>query len=167
MKKSKEPKTDVDAAVVDRVVIEHVCVHVRWMNRRDMPEVLDIENGSFKLLLWTEEDFIRQVRKSNCIGMVAEHDEQVVGFMIYELHKGMLTIENFGVHPDYQRRSIGRQMINKLVGKLSQQRRSSIELVVSQELLGMQIFLSRCGFFADRPSRYDDCYRFVFQYVSR
>ena len=28
---------------------------------------------------WSEEDFIRCLRQRNCIGMVAEHDEQVVG----------------------------------------------------------------------------------------
>ena len=59
-------------------------VHIRWMIRRDMPEVLEIEQSSFEFP-WTEEDFIRCLRQRNCIGMVAEYDEKVVGFMIYEL----------------------------------------------------------------------------------
>ena len=77
--------------------LKEVCVHIRWMIRRDMPEVLDIENRSFEFA-WTEEDFIRCLRQRNCIGMVAEHDERVVGFMIYELHKNRLHILNFAVH---------------------------------------------------------------------
>jgi ribosomal-protein-alanine N-acetyltransferase len=32
-------------------------VHIRWMIRRDMAEVLDIERGSFEFP-WFEEDFI-------------------------------------------------------------------------------------------------------------
>jgi len=44
-------------------------VHIRWMIRRDMPEVLDIESGSFEFP-WSEEDFIRCLRQRNCIGMV-------------------------------------------------------------------------------------------------
>ena len=33
-------------------------VHIRWMIRRDMPEVLEIERKSFEFP-WFEEDFIR------------------------------------------------------------------------------------------------------------
>ena len=72
-------------------------VHIRWMIRRDMPEVLAIEEQCFEFP-WSEEDFIRCLRQRNCIGMVAEHSERVVGFMIYELHKNRLHILNFAVH---------------------------------------------------------------------
>jgi ribosomal-protein-alanine N-acetyltransferase len=57
-------------------------VHIRWMIRRDMPEVLHTEQGAFEYA-WTEEDFLRCLRQRNCIGMVAEQGEKVVGFMIY------------------------------------------------------------------------------------
>jgi len=56
--------------------------------------------------------------------MVAEHDEKVVGFMIYELHKTRLHILNFAVAPQYRRLGIGRQMVTKLIGKLSSHRRT-------------------------------------------
>ena len=78
-------------------------VHIRWMIRRDMPEVLSIEKSSFEFP-WSEEDFIRCLRQRNCIGMVAEYDERVVGFMIYELHKDQLHVLNFSVRPDIRRR---------------------------------------------------------------
>src|SRR5213078_3611073 len=77
---------------------EQVKVHIRWMIRRDMPEVLQAEQESFEYA-WTEEDFLKCLRQRNCIGMVAEHTEKVVGFMIYELHKSKLHILNFAVHP--------------------------------------------------------------------
>ena len=53
------------------------------MIRRDMPEVLAIEGESFEFP-WLEDDFIHCLRQRNCIGMVAEHEDRVVGFMIYE-----------------------------------------------------------------------------------
>ena len=81
---------------------EQVRVHIRWMIRRDMPEVLQTEQESFEFA-WTEEDFLRCLRQRNCIGMVAEQGEKVVGFMIYELHKAKLHILNFAVHPSYRR----------------------------------------------------------------
>ncbi|MFM7564726.1 MAG: GNAT family N-acetyltransferase, partial [Planctomycetota bacterium] len=73
------------------------------MIRRDMPEVLNIEAQSFEFP-WSEDDFIRCLRQRNCIGMVAECDEQVVGFMIYELNRNVLHVLNFAVRSDFRRR---------------------------------------------------------------
>jgi len=125
--------------------LKEVCVHIRWMIRRDMPEVLDIENSSFEFA-WTEEDFIRCLRQRNCIGMVAEHDERVVGFMIYELHKNRLHILNFAVHPDFRRRGVARGMVRKLIGKLSPQRRNRILLEIRETNLAAQLFFRAAGF---------------------
>ncbi|TWT84519.1 Acetyltransferase YpeA [Planctomycetes bacterium CA13] len=122
-----------------------VSVHIRWMIRRDMPAVLGIENKSFEFA-WTEEDFIRCLRQRNCIGMVAELDDQVVGFMIYELHKNRLHILNFAVHPDARRKGVADAMLNKLLGKLSQERRNRIMLEVRETNLEAQLFFKRLGF---------------------
>ena len=122
-----------------------LCVHIRWMIRRDMSDVLDIETGSFEFP-WSEQDFIRCLRQRNCIGMVAEHDEHVVGFMVYELHKDQLHILNFAVHQDYRRRGIGRQMAQKLISKLSNQRRNRILLEVRETNLEAQLFFRRMEF---------------------
>jgi ribosomal-protein-alanine N-acetyltransferase len=121
------------------------CVHIRWMIRRDMPAVLEIESHSFEFP-WSEEEFIRALRQRNCIGMVAEMNEIVVGFMIYELHKNRLHILNFAVHHDYRRLGVGKAMIDKLVGKLSQQRRSRILLEVRETNLPAQLFFRHAGF---------------------
>src|SRR5688572_2885179 len=92
-------------------------VHIRWMIRRDMADVLEIETSSFEFP-WSEEDFIRCLRQRNCIGMVAERDDKVVGFMIYELHKTRLHVLNFAVGSCQRRQGVGGQMVGKLIGKL-------------------------------------------------
>ena len=132
-------------------------VHIRWMIRRDMPEVLEIEKSSFEFP-WSEEDFIRCLRQRNCIGMVAEYDESVVGFMIYELHKNQLHVLNFAVRPDFRRRAVGSQMVNKLVGKLSQQRRNRVVLEIRETNLAAQLFFRNSDFRAVSVLRdyYDD-----------
>ena len=136
---------------------EQLRVHIRWMIRRDMPEVLQIEQDSFDYS-WTEEDFLRCLRQRNCIGMVAEHGEKVVGFMIYELHKSKLHILNFAVCPSYRRTGIGGQMIAKLIGKLSSHRRTRITLEVRETNLAAQLFFRVQGFRALRVMRnyYED-----------
>lgn len=124
---------------------QHVRAHIRWMIRRDMPEVLDIEQSSFEFP-WSEEDFIRCLRQRNCIGMVADHAEKVVGFMVYELHKTRLHVLNFAVAESFRRRGIGRRMVEKLIAKLSVQRRSRIALEVRETNLAAQLFFRSLGF---------------------
>jgi ribosomal-protein-alanine N-acetyltransferase len=78
--------------------------------------------------------------------------------MIYELHKTRLHILNFAVGSNLRRRGIGRQMIDKLVGKLSSQRRTEITLEVRETNLAAQIFFREGGFRATNVLRdfYDD-----------
>jgi ribosomal-protein-alanine N-acetyltransferase len=141
----------------NRTEKEQVRVHIRWMIRRDMPEVLQTEQESFEFS-WTEEDFLRCLRQRNCIGMVAEQGERVVGFMIYELHKQKLHILNFAVHPHYRRGGVGAQMVTKLISKLSSHRRTRITLEVRETNLPAQLFFRSQGFRAVRVLRrfYED-----------
>ena len=136
---------------------EQVRVHIRWMIRRDMPEVLQTEQESFEYA-WTEEDFLRCLRQRNCIGMVAECGEKVVGFMIYELHKAKLHILNFAVHPTCRRSRVGTQMVAKLISKLSSHRRTRITLEVRETNLVAQLFFRKQEFRAVRVLRafYED-----------
>jgi ribosomal-protein-alanine N-acetyltransferase len=136
---------------------EQVRVHIRWMIRRDMPEVLQTEQQSFEYA-WTEEDFLRCLRQRNCIGMVAELGEKVVGFMIYELHKNKLHILNFAVHPGWRRTGVGAQMVAKLISKLSSHRRTRITLEVRETNLTAQLFFRNMEFRAVRVLRafYED-----------
>lgn len=126
---------------------EQLRVHIRWMIRRDMPEVLQIEEKSFEIP-WTEEDFLRCLRQRDCIGMVAEHGEKVVGFMIYELHLKKVHILNFATHPDFRDSGIGRNMVAELIGKLHSHRRMRITLEVRETNLGAQLFFKKHGFLA-------------------
>jgi [ribosomal protein S18]-alanine N-acetyltransferase len=121
------------------------CVHIRWMIRRDMPMVLAIEESSFEFP-WSEEEFIRCLRQRNCIGMVAEVGDKVVGFMIYELHKNRLHLLNFAVCPSVRRTAIGTTMIDKLVSKLAWDRRNRLVLEVRETNLDAQLFFKSLGF---------------------
>ena len=146
-----------------------VRVHIRWMIRRDMREVLAIEGENFEFP-WLEDDFVRCLRQRNCIGMVAEHEDRVVGSMIYELQKTRIHVLNFAVADDYQRRGVGSQMLAKLVAKLSTQRRSRIVLEVRETNLAAQLFFRENGFravsvlrsyYSDTP---EDAYLMQYRY---
>lgn len=119
------------------------------MIRRDMQDIHRIENALFCDQAWTEEDFVRCLRQRNCIGMTAENYEgDIVGYMIYELHRTRLHLLNFAVDPGYHRKGIGRQMIGKLVAKLSHQRRTKIVTEVRESNLSALYFFKSMGFLA-------------------
>lgn len=188
-----------------KIVRERICAgkpaiycQIRWMIRRDMAEVLNIEHDSFEFP-WTEEDFLGCLRQRNCIGMIAEGPDEshlvtgpvteywaqkfwklrsgkpstkaeqlrdfenaqkqvtaanrVIGFMIYELHKTRLHVLNFAVSPLYRRWGIASIMTEKLINKLSQQRRQEILLEVRETNLAAQYFFHSQGFRAVRVLR--------------
>jgi [ribosomal protein S18]-alanine N-acetyltransferase len=153
---SREKGTNI-MSMIDAITKARLRVYIRWMIRRDMPEVLAIEHSSFDFP-WCEEEFLRVLRQRNCIGMVAEYGERVVGFMIYELHKAKLQVLNFAVHPEFRRRGEGRQMVAKLVSQLSSYRRTRIALHVRESSLPAQHFWAAMGFRAEGVERefYED-----------
>ena len=119
--------------------------HIRWMIRRDMKEVLAIESEVFDYP-WCDDDFVRCLRQRNCIGLVAERNQAVVGFVIYELHKTRLHILNLAVDPVYQRQRIGAQLVNKLASKLTPQYRTRIMLEIRETNLAAHLFFRAMGF---------------------
>lgn len=106
--------------------------HIRFMIRRDMPDVLDIERKTFKDLAWEEIEFMRILRHRNCVGMVAEVNERVVGFFIYELHNYHLRLLSLAVDPGFRGQGIGNQCVSKLQSKLSPQRRTHLLVLVPE-----------------------------------
>ena len=124
---------------------EALDIHVRWMIRRDMPEVLSVEREAFEFS-WSEEDFTRCLRQRNCIGMVAEMADSVVAFMIYELHRTRLHVLNFAVTHTQRRKGIGSRMMEKVAGKLTPDRRNRVLLEVRETNLPAQLFFRKNGF---------------------
>ncbi len=133
------------ASPVETLSENKLLVHIRWMIRRDMPEVLAIENECFEFP-WCKEDFVRWLRPRNCIPIVAEASERILGFMVYEWHQYRLQVINFAVDKRFRRRSIGTQMVKELISKLSNDRRSHIMIEIRETNLPAQLFFQAQGF---------------------
>lgn len=142
-------------------------VQIRWMLRRDMPQILAIEAQSFEWC-WSENDFLGALRQRNCIGMVAERGLSIVGFMIYALEKHHLHLLNLAVARSARRTGVGAAMLDKLARKLSAQRRQSLVLEVCESNLVAQQFFRAMGLRCVETVRQfyewtgEDAYRFVF-----
>ncbi|MCS7239531.1 MAG: ribosomal protein S18-alanine N-acetyltransferase [Thermoguttaceae bacterium] len=136
---------------------ERLQVHIRWLIRRDLPEVLAIEKESFEFP-WSEAEFADCLSRRNCVGMVAQHGQRIVGYMIYELGKTRIHLLNLAVAPSYRRRGVGSQMIAKLISKLAPEQREKIFLEVRESNLVAQLFFRANGFRATSVLRnfYED-----------
>ena len=138
-------------------------VHIRWMISRDLPQVLAIEVSRFANPL-TEREFSALLHEQQIIAMVAERDEEIVGFMIYRLCSGRLILLQIAVREDLILNGIGTQMVKKLRAKLSVGRRTHVDIVstggrthididIRETNLGGQLFLASCGFKATKIDR--------------
>lgn len=131
--------------------MEATQIHTRWMIRRDMPEVMDIEERSFPHP-WSEKEFIDALRVRNNIGMVVELEDEVVGYMVYGLHKTHLDLINLAVRPDLRRTGIGTEMIDVLKKEIrGHQTRRWLMSTVWERNLEAQLFLKSQGWLAKLP----------------
>ena len=128
---------------------------IRWLIRRDLPEVLEIERENFSVPC-SEDEFLAALRERTTIGLVAVLDNQVVGYVIYCLEQKELRIINFVVKKSFQRQGIGTAMINRLKDKLSKQRRTKLSILVNERWLGAQLFLRAMDFWVWEKSGIND-----------
>ncbi len=94
---------------------------IRKMKESDIDPITKMDkriSGVFRPEMWKAE--IEHYLKNNSIGLVAEIQEQVVGFMIGTMHPWLFGIENggwievLGVHPDHTAKGIGKKLGIKL-----------------------------------------------------
>jgi len=143
----------------------------RWMIRRDLAEVLDIEQLSFPFP-WSEEDLIKAVRQQmGTVPKVLELNDRVIGYCFYELSKNSLEIINLAIHPDFRRKGNATIFINKIKEKLSPDRRNLIKCRVADYNLEAQLFWCAMGFKAIKVEKnfYKqenvDAYLFTYNYT--
>lgn len=139
-------------------------IAIRWMIRRDVPRVLEIEQQC-AIDPWNEDNLIEHLRHRNIIGMVAESCNKgtnILGFMVYELGKKTLLVHRITVAKESQRTGVGSAMVEKLTSKLCVLRRSRIIVDVPQANLESQVFFRKRDFKAISVNNDNDTYRMCY-----
>ena len=158
--------TDVCDSPGERKGADEIC----WMIAADHPDVLAIERQSVPPH-WNDDDLKAAVKSRHTMGNVATigtgQNRVVVGFVVYHLRPKAIDILNMAVLADCRRQGIGRQIVARLVDKLSQCRRTQLQVIVGERNNGMQKFLQASGFVCDKVCRSqfenEDGYRFVYR----
>ncbi len=140
--------------------------HTECMFQKHMTAVLNIEKESFEHF-WVERDFVRFLRKRDCLGRVVMIGDMVVGYVIYKLGRRKLHLLNFVVTSAYRRKGIGTQTIDALLEEnFSSDKHVMVTVNVRSSNLDGQLFFKAIGFKAINVLRgfykNEDAYRFFY-----
>jgi [ribosomal protein S18]-alanine N-acetyltransferase len=140
-------------------------LHVRWMIRRDVPEVLALEAGMRDE--WSEKDLLKFLREQKAIAMVAERQTEgrILGFLLYELRKQSLFVERLNASWHDAEEVVG-EFLTRLKAKLTAGRRWKIEIQTHEADLEAQLLLRANKFRATKVLRghFGDADAYQFEY---
>ena len=122
-----------------------LAIETRPMTLRDMQTVIAIENDCFDFPL-SQEQFIELNRPPAFFTMVAESRSGVVGYATYQHARDELRLIHMAVDPFVRRRSVGRQIIDRMKYKLANQNREKLTAIVRETDVPAQLFFKSCGF---------------------
>jgi ribosomal-protein-alanine N-acetyltransferase len=92
---------------------------IRRLDERDFPQVLAIEKAT-QTAPWSKEAFQR-CWEANYPGWVMHEGDTIIAFIFISLAVGECHILNLCVHPDYQRKQYGYQMLTYVLEWSKQQ----------------------------------------------
>ena len=137
-------------------------VYIREMTSDDLGKVIDVEVAAYEHP-WTVGIF-RDCLRVGYSCWVYEDNDAVVAYGIVMLSGAEAHVLNLCVHPDCQRRGIGRLMLNHLTQVSRESGADTILLEVRQSnIIAMQLYLSanfhqlgvRSGYYPDHDGRED------------
>ncbi len=115
---------------------------VRWLQRKDLEAITEIERQSFSEPS-SEDELLRELSKDRTGGIVFERNGKVIGFLIYSAYYRSFHIENIAVHPGARRQGIARKMFEKLEYDLHHENseRHYVTAIVRESNSGARAFL--------------------------
>ena len=136
--------------------------NIREMTRDDLGRVIDVEIAAYEHP-WTLGIF-RDCLRVGYSCWVYEDQASVVAYGIVMLGGAEAHVLNLCTHPDYQRRGIGRLMLNHVTQVSRESGADTIMLEVRESnIIAMQLYLSadfhqlgvRTGYYPDHEGRED------------
>lgn len=128
-------------------------VTLRWIISADL-QALEPLACQCSALQWTLDDFRECFRSVDTIGKIAEVEGIAAGFLIYKLDHDLheVFIKNLAVGPEWQRKGVGRLLVQSLDTKLSQTY-ERISALVPETDVAVQFLLRDAGYKALRVLR--------------
>lgn len=120
------------------------CQMLRSLSKLDLPQVLNIEILT-QIAPWSAETFERCL-EAGFRGWVIEQNERILGFIIVSFQSGESHILNLCVHPDYQCKGHGQQLIEEALFRAKAQKMSTAFLEVRRSNYKAIALYEKMGF---------------------
>jgi len=129
------------------------------MNVDDLKKVIEIERACFTDP-WSYSIFLGDLESENTITLVARIKKKIVGFAICMQIVDELHLTNIAVHPDFQRKKVGHQLLERLfyIGDRNKfsimyldVRRSNIQAISFYKRYGFDVLYERKGYYKNPP----------------
>jgi ribosomal-protein-alanine N-acetyltransferase len=95
-------------------VDDSVGFEIRNMEKRDIPEIMAIENVSFPAP-WAEQAFLGELKNEFAFYCVVIHEGKVAGYCGTWLFSGDAHITTVAVHPDCRGQGLGKMLMHTLI----------------------------------------------------
>lgn len=120
-------------------------INIRWFEfKKDLEKIIAIDAKSFEEY-WDQSEFSERLKEKSVICLIAEKENETIGFLVYELFLKRLSLMRIGVLPKFRRNGIGSKLLNELKNKLTKNR-GLISAEVRETNLPVQLFLSSQGY---------------------
>lgn len=133
-------------------------IDIRPMLDKDINYVMEIENLCF-VAPWKKEDIIRELNNNQFATLlVATINNEVVGYVDYWVTFDSATICQIAVHPNYQRHSIGSNLLEEVIKDCYAKKALTITLEVRESNSKGINFYTKHGFnqFLVKPNYYSN-----------
>ena len=115
------------------------------MKVEDLPEIVGIENASFKTP-WSETLFYNEICKTIAVSRVAKIDGKVVGYLCGNVILDEGHILNLAVHPEFRRLGIASSLIKEMIDTMRDRDCRSVFLEVRISNEQARIMYEKFGF---------------------
>lgn len=117
---------------------------IRWIQRADLDDVMEIEQDSFQYPL-TRDEFVEWLKCEDVVCLLYETKGDIAGFVMYVFDSRMYHIINMAVRPEYRFQGIATELINHLKLGLSGTRQAITASVRDRNKPAIKMF-KRLGF---------------------
>jgi ribosomal-protein-alanine N-acetyltransferase len=116
-------------------------VFLRELVPDDLPAVLQIA-ADCPELQWPRDEILECLRSPDTIGLVAEVNGRVIGFLVYRLDRSLheVFVKTIAVAPAWRRHGVGRALLRAVDRHLSQGY-DGVRMVVPETSLLLQLLL--------------------------
>jgi [ribosomal protein S18]-alanine N-acetyltransferase len=132
-------------------------IEIRPMTVKDLPRVLAIEKRVFSDP-WPKEAFLDAQYHPDHHFVVAQQDNEIMGYAAYYFDVGEARLTNIAVAPEYQRKSIAKKLLNYILDIVKKEKCEYIFLDVRPTNVAAIDLYKKYGFEKAyiRPGYYDN-----------